>query len=196
MKHKKSNLSPRISGALERFHQSLKSMLKRYCLDCGKDWDEGVPLVLFAAHEARQDSLGFNPTELVFRHSVHSPLKVLKKSIQSKKPDSHNVLDCVNAFCESWHNASSLAKQMLCKSQGKMKENFDRKAVFHNINVGDKVLVLVPTSDSDLSSKFVRPYIEEIKERLNDLNHVISTPDHRCKSRMCHINMLFMKVVL
>ncbi len=39
---------PQSQGALECFHQTLKSMLKKYCQDTAKDWDEGVPLVLFA----------------------------------------------------------------------------------------------------------------------------------------------------
>lgn len=34
-------------GALERFHQTLKSMLCKYCLEMGKEWDEGLPLLLF-----------------------------------------------------------------------------------------------------------------------------------------------------
>lgn len=52
---------PESQGALERFHQSLKSMLRKYCLDTGKDWDEGVPLVPFAVREAVQESLVFSP---------------------------------------------------------------------------------------------------------------------------------------
>lgn len=68
-------------------------MLRKYCLDSGKYWDEGVPLVLFSASEAKQDSLGFSWTELFFRHSVHGPLKVLKESFQSKKADTYkNIL--------------------------------------------------------------------------------------------------------
>lgn len=43
---------PESQDALERFHQTLKAMLRKYCLDTGKDWDEGVPLVLFAVREA------------------------------------------------------------------------------------------------------------------------------------------------
>ncbi len=39
---------PQSQGALERLYQTLKSMLKKYCQETDKDWDEGVPLVLFA----------------------------------------------------------------------------------------------------------------------------------------------------
>ena len=56
---------PESQGALERWHQTLKSLLRKYCLDSEKDWDEGVPLILFAARETVQESLGFSPAELV-----------------------------------------------------------------------------------------------------------------------------------
>lgn len=53
-------------------------MLQKYCLDTGKDWDEGVPLVLFAVREDMKESLGFSPADLVFGHTVRGPLKMLK----------------------------------------------------------------------------------------------------------------------
>ena len=43
---------PQSQGALERFHQTLKSMLRTYCFKQDKDWDEGVHLLLFAARKA------------------------------------------------------------------------------------------------------------------------------------------------
>lgn len=48
---------PESQGAIERFHQTLKSMLQIYCLEFNKDWDEGVHLLLFAAREVVQESL-------------------------------------------------------------------------------------------------------------------------------------------
>ena len=57
---------PQSQGALERFHQSLKNMMKSYCYEQGKDWDEGIHLLLFAVREAVQESLGFSPFELLF----------------------------------------------------------------------------------------------------------------------------------
>lgn len=69
---------PESQGALKDWHQTLKCMLQKYCLRVGKEWDEGVPLVVFAIHEAKQESLGFSPVEPVFGHSVRGPLKLLK----------------------------------------------------------------------------------------------------------------------
>ena len=61
---------PQSQGALERFHQTLKSMLHTYCFEQDKDWEEGVRLLLFAACEAVQESLGFSPFELLFGREV------------------------------------------------------------------------------------------------------------------------------
>ena len=66
---------PESQGSLERFHQTYKNMIRTYCYDTEKDWDEGVHLLLFAARESVQESLNFSPFKLVFGHTVRGPLK-------------------------------------------------------------------------------------------------------------------------
>ena len=68
--YRSSAYHPESQGALERFHQTLKNMIRSYCFDTEKDWDEGIHLLLFAVRESVQKSLGFSPFELVFGHSV------------------------------------------------------------------------------------------------------------------------------
>ena len=63
---KSSPYHPESQGALERFHQTLTNMIRSYCFDTEKDWDEGIHLLLFAVRESVQESLGFSPFELVF----------------------------------------------------------------------------------------------------------------------------------
>lgn len=43
---------PESQGTLERFHSTLKTMIRTYCFENEKDWDEGVHLLLFAARES------------------------------------------------------------------------------------------------------------------------------------------------
>ena len=74
-----SSYHPEFQGALERFHQTLKNMIRTYCFDFEKDWDEGVHLLLFAAREAVQETLGFCPFELMFGRTVRGPLELLKE---------------------------------------------------------------------------------------------------------------------
>jgi hypothetical protein len=73
MKYKqlKSNAyHPESQGALERFHQTLKNMMKTFCLDSHKDWDNRVRMLQLAVRESFQESLYFTSFELVFEHSM------------------------------------------------------------------------------------------------------------------------------
>ncbi len=179
---------PESQGALERWHQTLKSMLKKYCYDTGKDWDEGVPFVLFAIQDAKQESLGFSPSELVFGHNVRGPLKVLKEQLVAGSSSKSNVLDFVSQCKERLHRATSLAKEALSSSQVRMKRQYDKNAVERKFQPGDKVLVLLPVLGSSLSARFSGPYVVEGK--VSETDYVIHTPERRRKKRLCHINML------
>ena len=57
------------------------NMLKTYCHRTGKDWDEGVHLLLFAVKDSVQESLGFSPFELVYGYSARGPLKLYKEKL-------------------------------------------------------------------------------------------------------------------
>lgn len=52
-----STYHPESQGALERWHQTLKARLRKYCLESDKSWDEGLPFALFAACELVQQGL-------------------------------------------------------------------------------------------------------------------------------------------
>ncbi len=180
---------PESQGALERFHQTLKATLRKYCRDTGKDWDEGVPLVLFAVREAVQESLGFSPVKLVFGHTVRGPLKMLKENILSfDSSPKMNVLDYVSKFRERLHKACSMARESLAPVQENMKCQFDRKSVQRCFKEGDQVLVLLPVVGSALSAQFSSPY--EVLRKLSDTDYVIRIPDRKRKTRVCHVNML------
>uniref|UniRef100_A0A673Y3Q0 ribonuclease H n=1 Tax=Salmo trutta TaxID=8032 RepID=A0A673Y3Q0_SALTR len=181
---------PESQGALERWHQTLKAMLRKYCMDTSTDWDEGVPFVLFAIRETIQESLGFSPADLVFGHTPRGPLKVLKEHILSPTPSSapKNVLDYVSKMRERLHAACALAQKSLSSTQKRMKLHYDKKAVGRSFAPGDQVLVLLPIPGSSLSARFSGPYL--VEKKLSDTNYVIKTPDRRRSSRMCHVNML------
>ena len=63
--YKSSAYHPESQGALERFYQTLKNMIRTYFFQTEKHLDEGIHLLLFASRESEQESLGFSPFELV-----------------------------------------------------------------------------------------------------------------------------------
>ena len=181
---------PESQGALERWHQTLKSVLRKYCLETGRDWDEGVPFALFAVREIVQESLGFSPAELVMGHTVRGPLHVLKDQLSSGSTvaPAESVLQYVARFRERLHSACAMAKEALSSTQESMKLHFDKRSVARELQPGDQVLVLMPMQGSSLSSRFSGPY--EIERKLSETDYVIRTPDRRRKTRVCHVNML------
>lgn len=179
---------PESQGALERFHQTLKAMLRRFCTETGRDWVEGLPLMMFAIRESVQESLGFSPAELVFGHTVRGPLRLLSEQLLSQTSTPVSVLEYVTSFRERLHQACQLARTHLVESQEKMKTRFDHKSVRREFQTGEPVLALLPVSGTTLQAKFSGPYI--VEKKLSDTNYVIGTPERRRKSRVCHVNML------
>ena len=132
---------PESQGALERFHQTLKNMIRSYCFDTEKDWDEGIHLLPFAVRESVQESLGFSPIELVFGHSVREPLKLLKEKFFSNDETPLNLLQYVSDFRNRLSRACEVARSNLKTSQGKMKARYDKMLLIENLNQVTKSLL-------------------------------------------------------
>ncbi|XP_068240240.1 uncharacterized protein [Palaemon carinicauda] len=148
---------PESQGALERFHQTLKSMLKCYCLECSNDWDEGLDFLLFAVRECKQESLGFSPFELLFGREIRGPLKIVKDHLLANDFDSEsskvNMQTYMNNLKERLSKVRKLAKECLKESQVSMKTHFDKSAKVRQFQPEDEVLVLMPIPGSPFSPK-------------------------------------------
>ena len=186
--YRSSAYHPESQGALERFHQTLKNMMRTYCFDTEKSWDDGIPLLLFAVRESIQESLGFSPFELVFGHTVRGPLKLLKEKFLSDDDTSFNLLKYVSDFRERLSKACDLASTNLKSAQGKMKERYDHKTQSRSFNPGDQVLALLPIPGNPLQARYFGPYI--VEKKVSDLNYIVLTPGRRKQKQMCHVNML------
>ena len=121
-------------SAFKRFHQTLKNMIRSYCFDTEKDWDEGIHLLLFAVRESVQESLGFSPFELVFGHSVRRPLKLLKEKFLSNDETPLNLLQYVSDFRSRLSRACEVARSNLKTSQGKIKAKLENSDILRNLN--------------------------------------------------------------
>ena len=187
---KSSAYHPESQGALERFHQTLKTMIRSYCHENEKDWDEGVPMLLFAVRESVQESLGFSPFDLVFGHTVRGPLKLLKEKLLSDEAEQEHlhVLQYVSKFRTKLFNACECASANLKTAQNKMKSIFDQNTVERHFEVGQKVLALLPIPGNPLQARYFGPY--SVKKKVSDLNYIVETPDRRKQTQLCHVNML------
>ena len=106
-------------------------MIRTYCYKQQKDWDEGIPLLLFAVQESVQQSLGFSPFELLYGREVCGPLRALKEHWLAEDASS-NLLDQVADLHDWMTIARELAKKNLEESQTAMKVWYDKRAREHS----------------------------------------------------------------
>lgn len=189
VKHNMSSAyHPQSQGALERFHQTLKSLLRGYCVELDQDWEEGLPWLLLAAREVVQDSTGFSPNELVFGHSVRGPLAMLRDAAAPSSEPPSNLIDFVNGFRHRLYSAGEMAKSKLSVSQGKMKHLYDRRAEGRIFSPGDQVLALLPLIHSPFQARFCGPFT--VLRRVSDRDYILSTPNRRKATQLYHVNLL------
>ena len=156
IKHYRSSAyHPESQGALERFHQTFTNMIRSYCFDTEKDWYEGIHLLLFAVRESVQESLGFSPFDLAFRHTVRGLLKLLKEKFLSQEDTPLNLLQYESDFLSKLLTASEAARSNLKSTQGKMKQNYDKNTKERSIKSRDKVLALLPIPGRPFQARYV-----------------------------------------
>lgn len=174
-------------GALERFHATLKSLLRAYCVEMERDWEEGLPWLLLAARSVVQESTGFSPNELVFAHKVRSSLSVLSSDLDNSEPPE-SLTEYTNGFRRKLFLAWKMASSNLTEAQQKMKRIYDRKAETREFSPGDQVVALLPIPGSPFRAKYSGPY--SVVRRVSALNYLVSTPERRRSTQLCHINLL------
>ena len=185
---KSSAYHPESQDALERFHSTLKNMIRTYCLDNEKDWDEGISLLLFTVRESAQESLGFSPFQLVFGQSVRGPLKLLKENWLSENTESLNLLNYASKFRAKLKKACELKQQNLKNYQSKMKMLYDKKLQNHVFNPGGKISVSSPGQMNKLQA--INQGSHLVMKRVGTLHWNIKNCDSRCLAPLCEMNMV------
>ena len=118
---------PESQGALEGFHQTLENLLKMYCMENEKDWDEGLDLLLFAIRDSKNSSTDFTPFQLLFGREIRGPLKVLKDTWINSSQNYNSRCEYLNQFKLKLEQIQSFATKNLEKAQSNMQEQFDLK---------------------------------------------------------------------
>ena len=179
---------PESQGALERHHQTLKSLLKKFCVETGNCWDEGLDMLLFVIREVPNESLGVSPYEMLFGRKCRGPLQILKERLVDKEVCEASVSQYLSNLKSQLEKIHEFAQSNLSISQNAMKTTFDKDTKARKFKVGDHVLVYFPVSTAPLTHKFSGPYT--ITKCMNNNNYVINTPDRRKSSQLVHVNLL------
>ena len=139
---------PQTDGLVKRFNGTLKGMLQKFVSRNQKDWDQYLPYLLFAYREVPQETTGFSPFELLFGRRVRGPLDVLKEVWTGDRGTAVPVATHVVEIRERLAEMTQLVSENAAKSQQKQRRYYDQGAKSRRFEVGDQVLVLLPTAAS------------------------------------------------
>ncbi|KAL3967106.1 alpha-2-macroglobulin-like protein [Sarotherodon galilaeus] len=175
-------------GKVERYNQTLKSMLRKFVSDTGADWDQWLPYLLFAYGEVPQVSTGFSPFELLYGRQVRGPLDLLKDCWEDPKAEGENIAAYVITMRERLEKMASLVQDNMKAAQKHQKTWYDQKARDRVFLPGQKVLLLLPTSDNKLLTKWHGPY--EIVRQVSKVTYELNMPERVKKYQTFHVNLL------
>ena len=178
---------PQCNGLVEKFNGSLKQMLKRMCSERPRDWDKYIDAALFAYRDTPQQSVGFSPFELVYGRTVRGPMTILRElwSKDISDPEIKSTYQYVIDLREKLEDTCKMAKENLERASRRYRTYFNRKAKDRNMSVGEKVLVLLPTSNNKLLLQWKGPY--QIVEKFGKMDYKIHVDG---KLKTFHANML------
>lgn len=181
---------PQTNGSCERFHRTLKSMIRATSDKFPDAWDECLPWILFAYREIPVETSGFSPFEMLFGRNIRGPLSLIKSqwkptSLRNAKP---NVLEYMLNLREKLKTCQELAQTNARQARTKAKTWYDKKARERSYVPGQLVLVCLPVSGRPMDAKYCGPY--RVLERLGPVDYLIATPDRKKTQRICHVNML------
>lgn len=148
------------NGVVERFHGTIKPMLRKLSLKHPKMWDRYLPGLLFACRDVVCESTGFSPFEILYGRRARGPVELLASTWTEKRADEEvkssyqYVFDLKNMM----DDVSKLVDENLLKSAKKNKTYHDKNARDRKFKVGDEVLVLLPSSTNKLLMSWKGPY--------------------------------------
>ncbi|KAI4897040.1 hypothetical protein NFI96_014401, partial [Prochilodus magdalenae] len=180
---------PQTDGLTERFNQTLKQILRKLANSNGTDWDAWLPFALFAYREVPQASSGFSPFELLYGRQVRGPLDVLKEAWDGEnKEEKLNILSYVLKMREKLSQLTETVHVNMEKAQEQQKRWYDKAARKRVLKPRQKVLILLPTSDTGLLAKWQGPY--EVHRQVGETTYELHLPERKKKFQSFHINML------
>ncbi|PIK58065.1 hypothetical protein BSL78_05044 [Apostichopus japonicus] len=150
---------PQTNGLTERFHGTLKNMLRSLTPSQMKDWDVYIPHFLFAYREVPSVATGYSPFQLLYGRQVRGPLSVVKGAWISDDGDQTDIPSYLLQMRERLSEWMAEANETQVRYQAEMKGYYDRNASYRVFDTGLTTLVshiINTTSDAPVYRRAYR----------------------------------------
>ena len=184
---KTSPYHPQTDGMLERWHATLKGMLRK-ARDLGKEWDDLLPYCLFAYRSAPHTNTGIAPFELLFGRNIRGPLEVLKSGWMGGEIAEKSIVGWVAGLKKKLQATAAIVEQKELEAKTRMKKSYDKRATLISFKPGDMVLMRIPQLQAKLQDTWDGPF--EVLSQVSPVTYVIAVPNRRKRKKTVHVNML------
>ncbi|GBM74566.1 hypothetical protein AVEN_151018-1 [Araneus ventricosus] len=159
------------SNPIERFHRTVKRLLKVICLENARDWEKNLPAALLALRTVDHDTTGFSPSELVHGRNLRTPERLLFE--KWAEPEEENSLETGYVFelLNRFQKYKELSMEKASAEQIKRKTWYDKKAISREFKIGDQVLILATNKPNKFAVNWVGPGV--IDQKLSDTNYIV-----------------------
>ncbi|GFV18088.1 retrovirus-related Pol polyprotein from transposon 297 [Trichonephila clavipes] len=176
------------SNPVERFHRTLKRLLRVLCLDAGSEWDKHLPSILLALRTVSHESTGYTPSELVYGKNLRTPDTLVMEHWMEPEEESDLVTEYMFKLINRLKRCQEVAINKMEEMQVKRKTWYDKNAVKREFKDGDLVLVLATSRANKLAVQWIGP--GTILNKISETNYLVEIPGRRETSQIYHINML------
>ena len=155
-----------------------------------KDWDEFIPLILFAHRTSVLDGIRDSPFYIPYGREPRLPIDV--KYLPLAADDlSTSVLDYRKRVVEKVELAQNLARENLRRAQQKMKDCYDQKTKEPVFEVGQRVWVYTLRTRKGLSKKLMHNWLGpyRIVEKLSPVHFKLRMINKKV-AFSCHVNRM------
>ncbi|XP_065416479.1 uncharacterized protein LOC135974099 [Chrysemys picta bellii] len=179
---------PQTDGLVERFNRTLKSMLRKFPAEDLRHWDQFLPPLLLAIREVPQTSTKFSPFELLYGRRPRGLLDLMRETWEQSASPAQGLLKYVIQLQEYLAQAGALARENLKTAQERQKRTYDQGAQVREFQPGDRVLLLLPSSESKLLARWQGPY--DVVRKVGPVTYEVRQPDKRKGTQRYHVNLL------
>ncbi|GFX60448.1 retrovirus-related Pol polyprotein from transposon 17.6 [Trichonephila clavipes] len=130
-----------LSNPVERFHRTLKRILRVICIESSSEWEKQLPAALFALRTITHESTGFVPTELVHGKNLRTPITLLYENWMGITEKVTPVVEYVFQLINRLKRCQELAIEKMEETKIKRKAWYDKNAIKREFSEGDLVLV-------------------------------------------------------
>ncbi|GFV32658.1 retrovirus-related Pol polyprotein from transposon 412 [Trichonephila clavipes] len=176
------------SNPVERFHRTLKRLLRVLCLDAGSEWDKHLPSILLALRTVSHESTGYTPSELVYGKNLPTPETLVMEHWMEPGEEGDLVTEYMFKLINRLKRCQEVAINKMEEMQVKRKTWYDKNAVKREFKDGDLVLVLATSRANKLAVQWIGP--GTILNKILETNYLVEIPGRRETSQIYHINML------